>query len=98
MISPEWIELRKENYRVVVDQKYCNTPNDMEGLSEELNKLFDEHKEWNDTKAYVDYDEHQYCKLCRQIYESIYDKKRKELLCASCGGGKLEYALQKLKQ
>ena len=97
MSIPAWVELRKGNYRVVVDQSY-GTFRNMEALAKELNKLFAEHREWAGTTASVDCDEQQYCKLCNQKYIPSYDDERQEEVCEYCGGGKLEYALKKLKE
>ena len=96
---PPWVELRKENWRVEVDQRGANTPNDMEILADDLNALFKEHRDWydNNTNANVNYDEFVYCKLCNQKYIPSYDEKRKEEVCQYCGGGKLELALKILK-
>lgn len=95
---PVWVELKSENYRVEIDQRYCNTPNDMEQLASSLNDLFEEHKDWKDTRANVNYDELTYCKLCGQKYEACFNLENSREQCNYCGGGKLEYSLKILKE
>ena len=101
MTIPNWAELVKRNYRVIVSQRYAESERDLQILADSLNDLLKEHKDWNNTYAEVDHDEVVYCKLCNYEYspDIQFDENNKRIeTCSWCGGGLTEYAIKKLKE
>ena len=96
MKNRDWVELKNVNYRVIVNRHHSDTVKDMESLRDDLNDLFNDHKDWNDTHAEVDYDEIEYCKLCGEKYIPGYDEVKKGEVCQFCGEGLLEFCIKKL--
>ena len=98
MTIPKWTEIRKENWRVEIDQQHMVSSGDMDKVAKDLNGLFREHKDWNNTQAYIEYDEIVYCKLCNQKYEPSYDEEKQREICSYCGGGLVEAAIKKMME
>jgi len=93
-----WVKTYNENHRVEINQYGCETEKDMDNLANELNDFFKEHRDWDRTNAEVNYDEVKRCILCGEVYETMYDHKRKAYVCANCGKGKLEYSIKILAE
>jgi hypothetical protein len=98
MNIPSWCEIRKENFRVVVDERRSrHTASDCNDLANTINEIINEHKGFEDISAAVECDEVPYCKMCNRTYEPTINDKGVEV-CSYCGKGKLEYTVQILSE
>ena len=76
-MNEEWVENRKENFRVEVSHRYLYTSTDMALFAKELNTLFSEHRDFSNAIAQVNYDVIKYCKLCNTPYEEYFDENKR---------------------
>jgi hypothetical protein len=94
-----WTKKKKINYRVEVSRRSFRgrDPEDIcEEIAEDLNTLFQEHKDFDTHRAEINYDEIDVCFFCDEPYEEDTDVKG-EPYCAICGKGPKEMMLEKLK-
>ena len=100
---PAWCRIAKVNYRVEVSQPRLSSNSkfiekDLDNLADELNELFESHRNWGDTNAEATYDEVVKCQMCGNVYIPYYVEETKEIVCDVCGKGKLEWTLKILAE
>jgi hypothetical protein len=95
---PAWCRIAKVNYRVEVSQPGLSLEKDLDNLADELNELFESHKNWSDTRAEATYDEAVLCQFCGNVYVPYYEEDRKDTVCDMCGKGKYEWAIEILEK
>jgi hypothetical protein len=100
---PAWCRIAKVNYRVEVSQPGLSSnpkfiEKDLDNLADELNELFESHKNWSDTRAEATYDEAVLCQFCGNVYVPYYEEDRKDTVCDMCGKGKYEWAIEILEK
>ena len=100
MIERPWAKKRIVKADIIVDVGRTEYQS-LEIMINELNELFDEHRDFGKCHAYLDKTEKLFCKLCNHEYEEMYeddDWDKKHPKCQWCGGGETEYMLKRLEE
>lgn len=100
---PPWTKKCEENHRVEVTRRSISSHpksklRDLENLADDLNELFENHRDWDDAHADYTFDEVFRCIFCDEIYVPDYDEEKDKEYCRNCGKGKLEYAVKKMAE
>ncbi len=98
-MSRPWTKNIKTNFRIELEWRGYGSikrEEDYKYVVNDLNKFFQDHKDMDDYRAFVNSNEITVCIFCDVPYEEYIDEKTGQPVCAYCGKGAKEAMMEKL--